>query len=225
MKKTLGFSLVELLIAGAILGIVLTVLTNLFVSSRRASEHVDEVSDQQQEAHATRQVLQYEIGLAGYRGILNTGSGSTLLANRTFGASSTIKCPTTVTVCTISMTHRTSSAQPDTLTVRYYEDRNYNGSETPVLRTVTYSIGSDAGVSSLFRQQDLGTAVAIIPNITNLKIAECKYPDSEPNHIIACTNNRNDLVGLELNITYANQQTDTLLVTFQNAQTVSVTNQ
>jgi Tfp pilus assembly protein PilW len=210
MKKTLGFSLVELLIAGAILGIVLTVLTNLFVSSRRASERVDEVSDQQQEAHATRQVLQYEIGLAGYRGVQNTGTGSSanLLANRTFSGS------------TVAMTRRSSSSQPDTLTIRYYEDRNYNGSETPVLRTVTYSIGSDAGVSSLFRQQDLGTAVAIIPNITNLKIADyVLYDDTKA---VTASNN---LAGLELDITYANQQTDTLLVTFQNAQTVSVTNQ
>jgi Tfp pilus assembly protein PilW len=212
MKKTLGLSLVELLIAGAILGIALTVLTNLFVSSRRASERVDELSDQQQEAHATRQVLQYEIGLAGYRGILNdttaTGTSARLLANRTFASS------------TVAMIRRSSSTQPDTLTLRYYEDRNYNGSDLPVLRTVTYSIGSDSGVSSLFRQQDTAAAVAIIPNVTNLKIAN--YVLNDETKAVTASNN---LAGLELEITYANQQTDTLLVVFQNAQTVSVTNQ
>ena len=212
MKKTFGFSLVELLIAGAIFGIVLTVLTNLFISSSRASERVDELSDQQQEAHATRQVLQYEIDLAGYRGTLNdttaTGSSARLLTNRTFASS------------TVAMIRRSSSSQPDTLTIRYYEDRNYNDSDTPVLRTVTFSIGSDQGVSSLFRQQDSGTAVAIIPNVTNLKIADyVLYDDTKA---VTASNN---LAGLELDITYANQQTDTLLVTFQNAQTVSVTNQ
>ncbi len=220
MKKTLGFSLVELLIAGAILGIILTVLTNLFVSSSRASERVDELSDRQQEAHATRQVLQYEIGLAGYRGTKNSGTLMNLLANRTFVLSSTSTCNTSTPNCTIAMTRRSSSTQPDTLTVRYYEDRNYNGSDTPVLRTVAFSIGSDAGVSSLFRQQDGGTAVAIIPNVTNLKIAD--YVLYDDTNAVTASNN---LAGLELDITYANQQTDTILVVFQNAQTVSVTNQ
>jgi prepilin-type N-terminal cleavage/methylation domain-containing protein len=210
MKRTSGFSLVEMLIAGAILGIILTVLTNLFVSSRKASDVVDERSDQQQQALAARQVLQYELSLAGYRGTMNTGLGSdsTLLENRTFGSNNTV-----------SMTRHSSSAQPDSLTVRYYEDRNYNGSETPVLQTVTYSIGDDNGVSSLFRQQDSGAAIAIIPDVTNLKI-ECNRLDEEQN-----CNDLNEIVSLDVTLTYANQQQDTIQIGFQNAQKFGVTQQ
>ena len=216
MHKHRGFSLVEMLVAGAILGILLTVLTNLFIGSNKASTRVNEVSDQQQQAQAARQVLQYELGLAGYRGTLNdttvsSPSSTRLLANRTF---------TGTNANTISITKRSSGSQADSLTIRYYEDRSYTSNDTPILRAVTFSIGSDSGHSALFRSQDSGAALAIIPDVTNLKIAG--YLLNDDTKAVTASNN---LAGIKLNVTYSNTQQDTILIAFQNSQKLSIVNQ
>jgi prepilin-type N-terminal cleavage/methylation domain-containing protein len=195
-----AFTLVELLVAGAILGILLTVLANLFVSSNRASQRVDQLSDQQQQAQATRQVLQYELGLAGYKG---TDNG---FASRTFTGS------------TLTVTTGANSTQPDSIQVQYFEDRNYASTNTTVARTVTFSIGDDNGTSSLFRRQDTGSAVAIIPGVSNLKVASyIRHDDSK------AVTEPNNLSALELNVTYTSGNQDTILVVFQNAQTITIT--
>jgi Tfp pilus assembly protein PilW len=203
MKKILGFSLVEMLVAGAILSILLLVLTNLFVSSNKASKRVDELSDQQQQAQAARQILQYELNLAGYKG---TDTG---FASRTFGSDNK----------SIKITKSSSGSVPDTLEVRYYENRTYTANNSTTLRSVVFSIASDNGTLSLFRKQDNSAAIPIIPDVSNLKISE--YILNDNTKAVTASNN---LAGLKLNLTYANQQQDTILIVFQNAQTVSVTN-
>lgn len=120
-----GFTLVELLIAAAILGVLLTVLSVLFTSSARAYRTTADVSDLQQRAELVRTLLTYELGLAGYRGV---GSGYASLTPPS-------------TPLTLSLAADGSIAEVGAV---YLEDR-YSG--TPAFRSVAYSVGPVTGVA------------------------------------------------------------------------------
>src|SRR5690606_20232666 len=62
-----GFTVLELLIAAAVAAVVLTVAALLYSSSARAYRVNEEVSEVRQGIQAAISLLQYEIGLAGYR--------------------------------------------------------------------------------------------------------------------------------------------------------------
>jgi prepilin-type N-terminal cleavage/methylation domain-containing protein len=141
-----GFTLVELLIAVAILGILFSVLITVFTSATRGYRAVDATADLQQRAEVATRLLSYEVGLAGYRGV--TGN----LATRTFSGPQ-------VDV----------NVARNEVTTAYYEDR-YSGAN-PVLRTVTYSIGTGDGRSALLRAEGVGgTPYAALYGVTEMTV-------------------------------------------------------
>lgn len=104
MRRAHGLTLVELLISIAILGSILGVLSALFLSTNRAYERNQILSETQQTVEATTQLLSYELSLAGYRGVDVTAPG---FASRDFGGQNVLVV----------------SPDRQRITVRYYEDR------------------------------------------------------------------------------------------------------
>src|SRR6056297_3348734 len=81
--NTHGFTLIELLLASAILVLIVGALSAYLVTSARAYETTEDLSDRQQEIEAAVNVLSYDLALAGYRGTTpsqqsRTFSGPTL---------------------------------------------------------------------------------------------------------------------------------------------------
>src|SRR5690606_37848002 len=104
-----GITVIEVLIAAAIVGVVLAITLRLYGGTVRAYRVNEEVAETRQGIQAAISLLQYEIGLAGYR--CTDGSALT----RTFGSSPLIAVDG-------------SSGASDSITVRYYEDRYVAGS-------------------------------------------------------------------------------------------------
>jgi type II secretory pathway pseudopilin PulG len=214
-RKTLGITLVELLIAASILGVLLAALTGLFSSSANAMQTNKELSDKQQNAAVAEQVLKYELGLAGYRGVTQDA-----LTNNKFSHD------------TLAVT-RGSSTLSDEIQVRYYEDRLY-GTETTatqngLLRNVTFGVAQANGKNYLTRKecnanQCPGTtsAIPLVEGVTKLKILGYFTPAGKTTNISKIPP---DLVGLELQLTFSNAPTKDVFISFQNPQTTSLTTQ
>lgn len=120
-RRTQGFTLVELLIAAAILVTLLGMLGSIFLGSQRAYRTNEGVSNERQNAQALTELLQYEVGLSGYRCVDSVGSAT----GRVFSGS-----PLTVV--------DGAGGTPDRVTVRYYEDRFTGGACD--LKTVTFYV-------------------------------------------------------------------------------------
>ncbi len=143
-----GFTIVELLISAAIFGIVLTLLASIFVTSRRAYTRSEEVGETRQAIQAALELMNYDVGLAGYRGV--DIAPAAISATRPFAS-----LPLTVTDGT--------GTSPDTITVRFYEDRFVVG--LPTLRTITYSIVDEALVRT-----DGTVATPVVDGVTDLQV-------------------------------------------------------
>jgi prepilin-type N-terminal cleavage/methylation domain-containing protein len=116
-----GFSLVELLVAAAILGILLAVLSAIFVSASGGYRATAASADLQQRAEIVTRLLTYELGLAGYRGV---------------DANYKLR-PLSAPALTLTIGAGSGS---DQIRTAYFEDR-YVGAD-PIERVVTYSIGT-----------------------------------------------------------------------------------
>lgn len=116
-----GLTVLELLIAGAILAIVIAVLAQLFSSTTRAYALNERLTDRQQEAAAASQMLTYQVGLAGYQ-----GTGESDFANRPF--------PGGTFAITLGVDGN------DAILVRYYEDRGYGADELEGLQEVLFYV-------------------------------------------------------------------------------------
>lgn len=66
MRRSSGFTVVELLIAAAVLMVLLGSLAGIFVSTRQAYETNREVSAASSQVRSAIAAMQYDIGLAGY---------------------------------------------------------------------------------------------------------------------------------------------------------------
>ena len=131
-----GITVIELLIAAAIVGVVLAITLQLYGGTVRAYRVNEEVAETRQGIQAAISLLQYEIGLAGYR--CTDGSALT----RTFGSSPLIAVDG-------------SSGASDSITVRYYEDRYVAGSCE--LTQVTYYVEDGSlfvDLNAEFRDED-----------------------------------------------------------------------
>jgi prepilin-type N-terminal cleavage/methylation domain-containing protein len=122
VRRAHGLTLVELLISIAILGSILGVLSALFLSTNRAYERNQALSEAQQTVETTTQLLSYELALAGYRGVDVTAPGFT---SRNFGGQD----PVVV------------SPDRQRITVRYYEDRFVG---CPRLTEATFAVRTSA---------------------------------------------------------------------------------
>lgn len=147
-----GFSVVELLVAAAILGVLLAVLGSLYVSTRRSYDASERVSETRQTIQTATELLAYEIGLAGYRGV-DVGV-DTIATARPFSAR-----PLTVVDGGLSV----GVVQPDTVTVRYYEDRFQSGG--PTLVTASYTVAN----GSLVRTEG-STSSVLVDDVTDFQV-------------------------------------------------------
>ncbi len=150
--RTKGFSIIELLLAAAILSVLMAILASLFNGANQSHKAIEKVAARMQEADVASQLLSYEIGLAGYRGVNQT----TLSAND-FGGASVLRLAI----------GKSSSGGSDTLTTRYYEDRYVSAT---TLRSVTYSVGTSGGVSSLLRQEGSDPPYPAVYGVSKLEV-------------------------------------------------------
>ncbi len=166
MRQHDGFTLIELLISAAILLILLGALGSLYVGTQRAYQTNESVSNERQNLQAVTELLQYEMGLAGYRCTDNAASA----LGRVFAAP-----PVTVS--------DGASGGPDEVTIRYYEDRYNDGACS--LKTVKYFVDSD----TLWREAG-GTAEAAVSGVTDLQVSA--WLDRSNNAFLVATDSAND---------------------------------
>jgi Tfp pilus assembly protein PilW len=203
LRNSDGITLVELLIAAAILGVLLAALTGLFTGSARGMQANQQLSDRQQNAAVAEQVLKYELGLAGYKGVTSNA------LTRTFPGD-----------ITLAVT-RGSSTSPDTVRVQYYEDRLYGEGSAAVLRDVSFSVQTNKGKSYLARREGTGTTNNLVEGVTNLKVTNYvrRNGDIDP----ATSTIPPTLVGLQLELTFSDAPAKTVFISFQNPQHTSST--
>lgn len=72
-----GFTLVELMVAVAIAGIVIVALSSVYVSQRRSATAQDQVAEMQQGVRAGLDIMTHEIRMAGYDPRHTAGTGIT----------------------------------------------------------------------------------------------------------------------------------------------------
>lgn len=145
MRSRSGITIVELLIAAAIVGVLLLITAQLYGGTVRAYRVNEEVSETRQGIQAAISLLQYEIGLAGYR--CTDGSALT----RTFASDPLIAVDGT-------------AGAPDRITVRYYEDRYASGSCE--FTSVDYFVEGGA----LYRQVDGQAAVEAVQGVQDMQV-------------------------------------------------------
>lgn len=136
-----GFTLVELLVAAAIMTVLMGALLALFSSSRRGYQTVESVSLAAGALQSAVQSLRYDLALAGFRG-LNQDS----IEARTYE--------------TPAIQVTTGSGQAiESLVVRYWETRFTGGQEQS--RVVSYRLAGE----QLLRGENGATAVALLDGV------------------------------------------------------------
>lgn len=179
MNRRSGFTLLELLIASAIMIAILSALGALFVSSSQAYRSNVRVTERQQEAEAAIQLLVHEIGLAGYRGV---GQHD---ANRAFGGDGR----------TLIITHGAGMA-PDTVQIRYFEDRFLPGE-----RLVKFGVNAER--RTIFRREGAGEPQDIVSNVIDLQVAHYIRRDGIRVEAVAGVSIPGNLAAINLEITFA----------------------
>jgi prepilin-type N-terminal cleavage/methylation domain-containing protein len=173
-----GMTLIELLVAAVIVVILLGVLLAVFVSSARGYRAADTAALVQQRAEIATTLLTYEIGLAGYRGILDDLTPNTFTAHRLV-----------------------ISGSGSELRTRYYEDRFLQGTGTTMLRDVTYRVGTPAGgVPSLLRVEG-GVAQTALIGVTSLMVEALVRADGSRTNLPGTPPTTNPAVGLQVAVT------------------------
>lgn len=158
--RTGGFTVLELVIAMAVLGVILAATTGLLRTSYRANQVNEDASSRQQEIEAAVKILSYDLSLAGYRG---TTEGA-------FSAN-------TFTAPTLEVVRRgASDGINDRIIVRYFEDseRLYGATDTcgsPC--TVLYDVGvDDEGVRLLYRRELNADEVGIVQEVESFQVLQ-----------------------------------------------------
>lgn len=207
-RSASGFTLLEMLIAAAILLLVLAAIGGLLVSSLRGYGTSERITDRQQDVESAVAVMSYDLGLAGFR-----GTAATDFASQDFGADPTLE-----------IAKGAGDEDPDTLTIRYFEDasRRY-GATDPCTSycEVRYEVGSDAnGVSVLYRVEGDGSGErrGILQDLANLKVVE--YIQRNGVHVAAAAGVAvpAQLAGLNIELTLADGDVWRFPIGVANAQ-------
>jgi prepilin-type N-terminal cleavage/methylation domain-containing protein len=190
-----GMTLVELLVAAAMLGILLAALAGMFVSTHRAYRVTETVTERQQAVEALKHALIYDIGRAGYRGTSGTCGAGGCFDSNTFSAS------------TLSIT----KAASDTVVVRYYEDpgRLFDGGTAYVLQTVTFTVSD----GNLVRNGN-----TLVFDVTRLEVTEFVLRSGDSVAVTAGMSIPDDLAGLTINVTMLDGTVHEVLVGLDNLQ-------
>ena len=203
-RSRAGISLVELLVFMALLGVILAVMASLVASGGNGRRVNDQVNQRATTIETVAQLIGYEVGLAGYRGTGATAFQTNTFADRTLAI------------------QRGSGTDPDSVTVRYYEDRFYDGATTPALVEATYSIGDNAnGVPSLLRAENGGPAVPVVTGVASIKLALLVRRTGEAENAASATVVPTDLAGLSFDIELPDGSAGRFLVNLTNPQSAA----
>lgn len=205
-----GFTLVELLVTAAIFIMVLGALGGLLVSSTRAYEVNAVRSEALQDSEAVLQIMRYEVGLAGYRG----------LGAATFDRPFTMGAPETVEVRRL--------AAGDELTVRYFEDR-YVAAGDSGERQVTFRVNAGtATLERVERRPGMGTAGVtelLVGNIESMTVLDLVDPDRERvsvTDLLGGSASPSALAGLHFLVTFVDDTEWEFLIGLTNPQIFAV---
>lgn len=172
--RSAGFTIIELLVATAITGIILSALGSIFITSNSAYRRDSELSALQQTVDAASNSLGYEVSLAGFLGT------DTAYVTRNFNSTFTINA-VTQPASTLIIDKNKNPLASDKITVRYYEDRFQNASSTtttPNVVAVQFQAQKVSNAYSLYRQTSTDTAAQpTIADITNMKVLGYYYVD------------------------------------------------
>jgi type II secretory pathway pseudopilin PulG len=206
-----GFSLVELLVTAAIFIFVLGALGGLLVSSTRAYQVNAVRSEALQDSEAVLQIMRYEVGLAGYRG----------LGAATFDQPFTMGAPETVDVRRL--------VTGDELTVRYFEDRFLESGDSGE-RAVTFRVDpASSTLERVERKAGVGALVVtelLVGNIQAMRVLDLVGPDRERVSVagvLATTEAAPDaLAGLHFRVTFVDGSNWEFLIGLTNPQVFAV---
>ncbi len=200
MNRQSGFTILELLVAAAIMAILLTSLAGMLGSTTRAYQAEDRASSERQVRESAQQQLKYEIALAGYRGTLKSDYDNTATS---VGAAPFVITPNT-------------TGGSDQVTIKYFENRAY-GSGTKEAKTVTFSVNTQT--NTLVRTQ--GSSVEpIAAGIRKLKVVRYLLKGatgSESDCVSACAATpSSNTVGVILALTFMDNSVQRIPINFQN---------
>lgn len=202
MRRSNGFTLLEMLVAMGVLLVVLGVVLVFLVQSNRSYVAQERVSDRQAAADSAIQLMVYEVGLAGYKGVgendptKSFASGSnTLVINRGGGTN-----------------------VPDEITVRYFEDR-FVGAPQEVV--VSYSVDTAAG--RLIRREGTADPQEMIDGVSNLKVVQFLRRDGVRVDVTSGTTNvPGNLAAINVEITLVDGNTWRFPIATANPQVAAI---
>ena len=203
MRRRRGVTILELLIVVVILGVIVTVLARLFVATRVSYELSEQVAEERQNVESAAQILKYDLGLGGYRGIDNGAEG------RSF-------------TCTFEFTDGAGTA-PDQIKAWYYEDRFV--SPSPELKAVEFFLTG----TNLMRDEN-GTATEVMSNVADLQFIAWHKKNLGPavtgDYITYSTpnsTNADEFVGYQLQLTFVGGEVEVVSVALPNPQEIAGT--
>lgn len=148
-RRAAGFTLLEALVALAVLGLLLAVLARGLALAHQASAVVDERAEEQQVAGLASALLRYDLGSAGY-------------ARPDLAESFEVPEPA------LLLERRPDDPFGDRLRVRYLEDREL---DVPKLRDHGFSAGVDGrGDPQLYRREGSGSRQPMVAGLTSLRV-------------------------------------------------------
>lgn len=199
MRRSHGLTILELLIATAVLTVVLLTLSQLFLSTRVSYEVSEDVSAQRQNVETAAQILKYDLSLAGYRSIDGGALG------RSF-------------TCTFAFTPGPSGA-PDEISAWYYEDRYV---AAPELKAVRFYLDGDA----LMREEN-GTAAEVVSGLEDLQFIAWHNRSIQTfgggylEYAPPSTASQDDFAGYQLMLTFAGGEQEVVSVALPNPQIIA----
>ncbi len=204
MRRTRGVTILELLIVVVVLGVIITLLARMFVATRVSYELSERVAEERQNVESVAQILKYDLGLGGYRGVDANAE------SRTF-------------TCTFEFTDGATVADPDQIKVWYYEDRFVTVS--PTLKTVEFFLTG----TNLMRDEG-GTATEVVSNVSDLQFIAWHKKNLGPavmgDYITYSTpnsTNADEFVGYQLQLTFVGGEVEIVSVALPNPQEIAAT--
>ena len=186
-RASAGFTVLELLLAASVLGVLLALLAGLLQSTQQAYDTNEKVSFEQQSIEAASELLGYELALAGYRG------ADTAYAGRDFGGLPALEVTP----------NRTQ------ITLRFFEDRFQTA---PKLTEVTFKIKANG--KALVRKVGNGTFQEVARGVTGLEVTEFMLNGTGVSTQLPALE---VLSGLTVQLSFANGSYRDIPVHFQNS--------
>lgn len=194
-RRHLGFTLLELLVASAVMVILIAAAVALFVSSGRAYDVSERLSLQQQEIESAAKILSYDLSLAGYR-------GTTLAAlDRSFAQP-------------FIAVEKNVSAGSDRIIMRYFEDdddsRLFGAQSTcdPQPCVVRYDVAladDGSGTALLYRREgEAGDRIGIVQAVRHFRVLQYIRRVGDPVDIEAGTAVPDNLAAVNIEIAFEN---------------------